>query len=419
VTFYYSDSNEKQEDFWNLRAKRFDTRLKTFIGNRTAIREAIATMAIPPGASLPDKLQAAYAWIEQNITNTSLLSAEQEEALDDSEEKNAYDSKSVLRARRANSYEIDFLFAGFARELGADANLVRATDRTDHFWNKGLKSLDQFDYTFVAVRATGEPDESIVVVDAGSGLPYGQVPWRATGANALLCTREGAQTYVVPPAVAKLNLSDTKVTIEFGEENETILAKWYRRASGAAGMDHRRWFRDLDPSKRKKTLDDFCGGHAIEVLGAELPEIAASSGPFQVACDLDLGESHISDDTGRYSFAFTGPWWPVTPEFPSSNRTTPVIFQYQLADVVSIDVKAPRGFRAASAPAPIDLRSPFGRYQLAIVKNEEGFHVDRALALLPLKVDPPDYAALRSFLQDVAKHDHTSLLFERGLGQDR
>jgi hypothetical protein len=415
VTLYYSESNEKPEEYWDAMAKTVESDLKRFVGNGSAIQAAIASMQLPPDGSLPKRLEAAYDWLSRNVTNTGFMSAEEEEAYDEKWDDASFTAKSVLATKRATPRQHDYLFAGVARALGAVAEVVFATDRTRKFWSRGLKSMGQFPYTFTAVRAPGEPDDKFVFVDSGSGLPYGVVPWRATGAATLVCTPRGAQSFVIPPALPKVNRVDTKVTVVFGEEGETQTAKWYRNAGGAAGLDYRRWLRDLDPDERGEKVESLCrGGRTdVEIVSSEVPGLSESAGPFELACDVDLGESGITEEISRYTYSFIGPWWPPTPEFPSATRAGTVVFEYPFAHIVAVDVAAPVGFKSGTVPPPFELNGPFGHYQLVVEKTKTGFHVDRGLMLYALVVNLADYPALRSFFQDVAKHDKALLTFER------
>src|SRR6185369_7480331 len=166
ATFYYSTS-DKASEYWDDAAKSIDFELKQFLGNGAAIKDALLSIAIPQTAPQSDKLRAAYEWLDANVKNTMLMSAEEEEAGAARGEERA-NAKTVLKAKAGSPRELDELFAGMARALGADARIVLAVDRTDRFWNKSLKSMGQFNFTFVAVRAPGEPDDRAVFVDAGS-----------------------------------------------------------------------------------------------------------------------------------------------------------------------------------------------------------------------------------------------------------
>lgn len=412
VTFYYSDGR-KPAEFWDVKAKNIERVLKSYLGGTGTIREWLDTVSIPADAPTEAKLDRVYAWIAANIKNTSLLSAEEEERRSGDEDESER-VKEILLKREGEGWQLDGLFAGAARALGAEAYLAFATDRTDHFWNPNVPSFEQFNYRFVAFRLPGEPDEAFRFVDAGSGLPFGQVPWPATGGTALICTPKGAVRKVIAPAGPRENRADTIVRISFSEGNESILAKWSRAAQGASGMSTRRWLRDLDLPDRRQRLEELCGGTgSASVLSADAPGLDTTSEPFRLECELEVGESGLGEDIGTYSFSLVGAWWPALPELTSPERRLPIIFDHPELEIVSLDLSAPDGFSPSAPPAPVEVSSPFGRYQFVAKPIEGGFHVDRGFSLFPLVVKTEDYAALREFLQQVRNADRTALVFVR------
>lgn len=416
ITFYYG-SEESVEDYWNLEAKRAQTRIKLF-ATTGPIKEAIDEMQIPAGATLDAKLKTAYDWIGAHVKNTWLRTAEEEErgVLDD-DEKTADDARAILGAHEGTGRQLDMLFIGMARALGAEATLIYAPDRTERFWQIGLKSMEQFGYTFAAVRPMGAGDDAWTIVDPGSGLPYGDLPWRATGATGFLCLPKGKGSFVIPVSSPTRNRADTHVTISFSDENDSMLAKWSRTGQGSSGMGTRRWLRQLDPDVRKKRLDELCGGiGSTEVVAAELPGLDEPTASYQIACDLEIPDTSIDEGTTSYALQVLGPWWPETPAFTAPTRTLPVIFDYPKVDILGIDVEAPHGFTAGTLPAPVKIESPFGRYEFVTQKTEKGVRVDRAFALFPLMVKAAEYDALKDFLQKVGNADHTRVPFKRAGG---
>ena len=151
------------------------------------------------------------------------------------------------------------------------------------------------------------------------------------------------------------------------------------------------------------------------MTGADLPGLDDPAAPFRIDCDIEAGESNITEDVARYSLSLTGAWWPQTPELSAATRTYPVIFEYPQADAISIDVTAPHGFRPRGTPAPIRVDSPYGHYQLAIAATPFGYRVERSFELTPLVVKPEDYATLKSFIDQVRRGDRTAIMFERSV----
>lgn len=412
VTFYYAPTNEQPEEYWKLRAKRADAAIQSFCGRSGALKDTLQSMAIPAEAPLQDKLRTIYDWLAVHVKNTGLMSAEEQEA--DEEESETYNARMVLRAGEATPRQLDLLFAGLARAVGAEANLVFAVDRTERFWEGAYKSMDQFSYSFVAVRPPGGGANVPVLIDAGSGLPYGELPWRATAARSLLCTPAGASVLAVPPAPAEKNRTETRAEVRFDEDNATMTVHWTRTANGAAGLDQRRWLRHLDVRKRKEALDALCGGSGrVDVTSADLPGLDKTVSPFEITCDLEIEDTNLDDDIGRYSLPILGAWWPETPELPSTTRVHPVVFDYLKADTVTLDITAPHGFEPGDVPEPVELETAMGRYQLVVKKTPTGYHVDRGLAVTALIVEKEDYGTFRKFLEEVRNADRTTVTFTR------
>jgi hypothetical protein len=342
-----------------------------------------------------------------------LRSAEEEEA-DVSEKKETYNAKTVLKAKEASPGQFALLFVGMARALGADANVVFGVDRTDRFWNKGFKSMEQFSYIFVAVRAPGEPDDKLVFVGPGSGLPYGVLPWRTTGTTALMFTAKGGLPVVVPAAAAAVNREDTHASLSFSDDNETTFVRWDRSSAGSAGADSRSWLRGLDARERKETLEGLCGASgSIEVTGAELPGLDDGTAPFRIACELEEPNTSMAEGNASFSVPWTGPWWPPAPEFAEVVRVHPVVFDYPKVEIVVVDISAAHGFKPKEAPAPVKLETPYGRYLRFVTTTPKGYRVDRLFALTTVAVATNEYDALRKFLDDVKRADQTRVTFER------
>ena len=230
----------------------------------------------------------------------------------------------------------------------------------------------------------GDPAETVTVVAAGSGYPFGDVPWRATGAEALRCTPDGPAPIVIPPAPPERSATDTHVAISFGEDDETMLVKWSRTSLGDAGIGSRRYLLQLDPIERKKDVEGRCRGKsAAEVVSAELPELEDAAKPLRITCDLDTGTSDVTPEIAHYALPLTGPWWPETPVFPSENRVNPVVFDYPKTDTVSIDVTSPAGFAPKGDLPPVHADNQMGHYVLTVTATATGYHVVRTLRSCP------------------------------------
>ena len=415
ATFYYRSTASKPEEFWDLEAKRLIRRTRAFAKEKP-IADLVASMKLPPG-DLPTRLKAAYGWLSANIRNTSLLMSEEAEA--GSQDGNEKDESlrtaaDVIRQKEGTGRELDGLFFGVATALGAEAGVVLATNRQNHYFNPKMLAVDQFDWTLIGVKAPGDSDEHLTFVDLGSGLPYGEIPWWLTGSRAFMASPAGDKVVILYPTDPKKSVLQTNARISFNLEEGTASMSWTSEGSGQVGLSSRWRLRGLKPEQRQKELDELCGTSADnEVSRAEAPNLQNLMASFHLECETTLMNTHLSPQLGSYEFGFAGPYITYFPRFSAPTRKQIVIFDYPRIESLNLDVVSPPGFEpAGAAPVPA-VESPYGRYALFISTTPEGYHVQRMFALVALVIPPQEYPALKKFLADVAKADDTVLPFKR------
>jgi hypothetical protein len=415
VIFYYRNSGEKPADFWDLEAKRLFRRAAEFAKEKP-VSQLVASMNLPAGAGLMARLQSAYDWAAANFKNTTLRMTEEAEVDDSDQEKKPAGWRTVadvIKEKEAASYELDFLFFGMARALGADVSMIRATDRTDHYFNPGFLSLDQFNWTLVGVKAKGDPDEKLVFVDLGSGLPFGEIPWWLSGSRALLAAPEGHRIVPLYPSDPKKNLRQAKAKMSFNLADMTASLSWTIDGAGQQGLKERWRLRGLGPEERQKALDRECGGWGdMEISRAVAPRLQDLMASYHLECAGTQMNTNFHSGLGRYTFHFLGPWSEAPPRFAAPTRIQNAIFPFPAIESLILDVRSPEGFvpEAVAPVAPVE--SLFGKYALSISTTPEGYHVERLLALSAIVVPPKDYDTLRRFFTEVARADETRLVFK-------
>ena len=419
AVLYYRLSSSKADDFWDLEAQRLVRRVGAFAKEKP-IAQAIASMNIPPGTDLMTKLKTAYDWASANIRNSTLrLEEESEEVRDDDKEKpeSRRTIQDVLTAREGTGRELDFLFFGLARALGAEAYPVLATDRTDHSFEHDYLSLEQFDWTLIAVKARGEPDDRLVFVDLGSGLPFGEIPWWLAGSPALLASDQGHRVVVLPASDPEKNVSETHVTISFNLDDGSEEFSSVTDDACQQGLSERWRLRGLNPEERAGELEKSCGASGdTEVSKAEAPRLQDVTAGYRLECEGTITDANFRRNLGRYSLDLFGPWFQGPPRFTAPTRSMDVVFRYPRTDSLVLDVRSPPGFVAMDIRNPPAIESAFGRYALKIAATTEGYHVERLYSLTTVTVPAKDYEALRSFFDDIARSDATRLEFRRSGG---
>jgi hypothetical protein len=417
ATFYYLDAKVDVRDYWNSEAKKEDREARSFASPDRAVRETIATMKIPEGAELRAKLRAAYDWLAANVRSTVLVTPEEEERVTDrkkhEDEMERRGFTEVLAAKEGLPRQLDDIYMGLARALGAEASLVLVTDRTDHYWDPDLLTLSQFDWSLVAVRAPGEPDEKAILVDPGSGLPFGEIPWVVTGPRGLLTSEKGYREIPLPPSDLERNVSETRADLSFA--GGSVNARFSRTGSGQQGYLARRQLRRLPPAERQMRIDALCGaGASFDVSKAEAPKALVDvNAGFAISCEGTLSAPAPDEGVAHYGLKIGGPWFERVPFLPSATRVHPLVFDFPKIDATILAVGSPEGFAPGAPPPPVHLESAFGRYTLEVKVTSAGYEVDRRFWFGPLMVPPAQYANLRAFLTDVQAADGTTLDFKR------
>jgi hypothetical protein len=401
------------EKFWNDAGRLTEKYHRATASNQKSIARAISEMGLPAGeAGLEERLRAAYGWIEKNITRTGLRGFEEAQLAKSEEETDRDVIGSVLESRQGNAEELNRFYLAIARALGAEAHLVLAPDRRRNYFDPDFKSLSQFDTAFVAVRPKGASDEDAWIVDAGSGLPFGELPWWNSGCKGLLLDKFEARAISLPIAPAQRNVAESKVEMGFDASIQAWVTKWSQTARGQEGLRERRYLRSLAPSERAQRIAELCGERSdTEVAVAESPGLDAVGRGFELRCETTREES--IDQYGAYSLGWTGPWQRALPDLRPGTRRYAVVLQHPRIEIMHFSIDTPEGFEADDPPPPIEIKNGFGKYALKVARTETGYAVERAFALVTLAVPAEDYEKFVQFLTEVERWDSTRLTFRR------
>jgi hypothetical protein len=396
VSLYYLHRGDSYDDYWNDQAKRIDKMSRTSSSDEL-IRQVLSAVEGDRGADLTAKLKNAYDWIVSNVENPLFVRAD----------------AGGRMASPGGMPSMDQLFIDVARRLGAEAFSVLAPDRRKSAWDRHVNSMHQLPVWLVAVRSPGASWDQVLTVDLDSGLPFGELPWWVTGVEGMLATAQGARSVFLKPSSPRSNVSRISVEQEFSGDHSRLIARWHRISEGQSGLDEARQLGDTSEKNRKERVARMCGlGPDVEVIRSE-----SKLGYPPLVARLDC-ESHgqigtTDPDSTHYELIWAGPWVGPVPDLPPGRRVNPVVFAFPRVDFLELTVKAPSGFRPEAAREGASFAGPYGKYRLVISVTQDGYKLERALALFPVAVPPAEYDSLRSFLADVRRADRTTLAFGR------
>ncbi|ANM28824.1 hypothetical protein ABI59_03190 [Acidobacteria bacterium Mor1] len=413
LILYYSSPGavQKPAAYWKNVANQWDGSVKMFT-RKKPLQAAMQEMNLPQEGGPGPKLKKIYDWLSVNIRNDALMSAEEREAAAEVDEKTRNTAAWVLENRTASSFQLDQLFVGFARQVGAEAYLVFAPNRTRNYYNPQYMNSRQFSDLVVAVKLPGEA--SFTLVDPGSSLPYGQVPWFLTGIDGLLLNRKKPEPIKIPVTPAEQNVQTTRGRMEFGEDNDSILIEWEREGTGQAGFSEHHYLRYLSPKEREERLYRLCGEHGdFEVDTAEAPELGDPNEPFKLICSGESFGAGIGDNIGMYSFGINGAHIPPVPDLIAEERVHPVVLNFPRIDITEMEISAPEGFEPTEAPMTRNIKSPYGDYRLEFARTDDGYTVKRRFELKGLAISPANYGTFHEYLKEVRRADGSAVEFRR------
>jgi len=372
----------------------------------------VEQLELPADGTVEQKMRAAYDWVGDNLTRTDVRTFEEIEA---GVGEGGGPSKSLvvdaMRDREGSRFALQLVLLAVAEELGVSGHIVLAADRTDWLFDRHLRSARQIDATFAAVDVAG--DGSVFVLDPGSGLAFGDIPWRYSGSMALLPTKDGAMFVGLPFLGAGNSGSRHDVDLEILEEDDLLVAEWTATRFGQEAFDTRITVRRLAPEDRQDRLHEMCGAASDrEILEATPERLDDLGGDFLLRCEVELPLS-FRGGRDRRELDWRGPWLREPPELPDAPRIHPIEFNFPRSDKLVIWVAPPDGFVAIDPPPVEQFETEYGGYSFEIVREGDGYTIARHLYILSTTIDPEEYVALREFFERVRQTDRTAVEFRR------
>lgn len=412
LVLYYSYGPREVRAWWDELARREERAVTKFVV-RGALDDLMARMALPE-EPLEQKLRAAYDWFGANLQIDYLRTTEevarQTAKEDDDDDKETL--ATLLEKKTGGTWQIASAFIGVARKLGAEADVVWASDRTENYWSPQILTGRQFSQALALVRLPGVAEPKLVA--PCSGLKFGQVPWWLSGISAFSASKAGAGTIQVGPTLPEDSVGETVGKVSFGEDNATVKAEWTRTGAGQFGYSERRFQRRKTPQERQERNDELCGaGASFEVAEAKLEGIDDLRTPFKLQCAGEMTTAGIDDAVTRYSFGAAGPWNYGLPAISAPQRVHPVHFDYPYTDHSVIEVEAPHGFKPGTAPPPVNMNNGALSFSRVVTATPTGFRVERTFKLTTLIVRPDVYSMLVDWLKIARRADERPLEFLR------
>jgi tetratricopeptide (TPR) repeat protein/transglutaminase-like putative cysteine protease len=286
------------------------------------------------------------------------------------------------------------LIVTMLKELGIPATIVIVRTQNRGDFDTDPASLAPFDHAIAYVPSLDRYLDGTAEFTGSTELP-------AMDRNALaLQVNEGHPKLVhLPDPPASASVTSKKVEATISTEGAATI-DWRTDVSGVSASSWRaRYHAD---STRKQRIQEDLGG---EFSGLDIDKLEAG--------DLEDLEKPVSLHVRGKAAQFArregdmlsipvGPPEHMVREFaPLSERKLDERLYTQSTTENDWTVKTQGGGRVVSAPKPVDIQSPFGRFVLTVESGAGSVHVKSSLRLTRLRVPVAEYPALRAWCEQV------------------
>jgi tetratricopeptide (TPR) repeat protein len=229
----------------------------------------------------------------------------------------------------------------------------------------------------------------------------GELPDADQGAQALIVREDGTSTFVTTPmSKADENVVDYDYALQIAADGSAVL-----NGTGHVRGDPAQGFRrnyESESGRRER----FEQSYAQRYPGAK-------------AVNFDIGDPHAIEQDVLTHFALTvpqlahkdgdalvfspfgEPWRFLEGNAPQSKRNFAVDLGTPWSNQFRYTIHVPSGYALADQPSVVEKESPFGRYRYETKLTPEGVVVTGNVAFTVPQVNPTDYAAFRTFLEDL------------------
>jgi hypothetical protein len=407
--FYHVGTLGTEEEFWKREGKSAAENVESFIGNRSGIKKAVATI-VDAGDDSLTKVKKIYARVQQ-LENLSYA----KESTEQEEKRQKHHDNRHVEDVLVNGYgyhgELNRLFVALARAAGLEASSVLIATRDDIFFSKQLLDLQQLNSEIAVVTINGQP----WYVDAGvPNAPFGLLPWSSSGVAGLKLAKKEESSWIKTPDEKKENAltsRDAKLTLEDGILKGTVHVEFVGQEALLHRLD---WLHDDETARRKSVEDEVKEWlpEGAKVTLTKLEGSSASDAP--IAADLSVELPGLESNAGSRTLLRLSVFEARAKNpFASQTRRSALYFEYNHVVNDRVELTLPAGYKVENVPADtkIDLKAFLFNN---VWKNEGSLvRLQRQYETNTLIVGRENYATLRDFFSRMQTADEATLVLRK------
>jgi hypothetical protein len=299
-----------------------------------------------------------------------------------------------------------------ARASGFTASVLAVSNRRDRFFQRNILAKRQLDAELAMVSVNGKD----VYLDPGTKFcPYGLVRWMYTSTMALKPEKKTANFNMVPTSSPAQAL--TRRTGEFSLSAEGGLSgQLIAEYKGQEALELRLDSLETDDAGRTKSLEESLKGLLPDGASVKLVDAKGWAGT-----DEPLIATYKIDVPSFATFAGKRALLPSflfdvkqLDAFKHAERKYPVYFAYPYAEIDTVNITLPPGYKVESLPVKNKITPEFASYQSIAQQSGEKLNLQRMLVVSGIFFSLDHYPELKDFFNKVQAGDEQQAVLSEG-----
>ena len=280
------------------------------------------------------------------------------------------------------------------------ASVFASTDGAPEIWDDF--PAPAFNHVILYV-----PSEDLWLECTSSTHPMGYLGEFTANRRVLLRTPEGGRLVRTPALTPAENFQKNKTDIVLDENGQAVIRGYFLSGGAEHELD-----RKLAAQKSQQEIEKyFAGNVGFSIVKLHQLSITASESRPESETNYQLDAMNYAVRSGKRMFVPLMKTNPLGRSLPADEQRQLALHipnGYTFSDTVVLHL--PAGYEVENMPAPVNLESEFGSFEMRVEKNAEQITAIRHVVRQPVSVSAERYEVVRQFYQQILKADGVQLV---------
>lgn len=367
--------------------------------------------------STMEKIDIVSSWVQKQIRYVSIQLGE----------KGGYrphPASLVFKKGYGDCKDKAILLQAMLRSLGVSAFPVLVYSGDPTRVRPEFPSVLQFNHAIVAIAtSTGSNTEGetnrvgeLVFFDPTENLtPFGDLPYYLQGSYGLVVKGDSGELVQLPEAPASLNALRREVTMTV-DQSGGLTAEVREALTGQmAALARRR----AESAESRDFAKEIAGQIIRSVPGSAVAELEEDDDypKTDLFAGYQVKSQNFANASGKLMIIPPVLFWAgASPDFASSDRQQPVVFDMKWTQEEDVTITVPDGEKVDEVPRNTQLDASFGRFSQIYKVDGRRISVQRRLTVSRRVVPPSGYGDVKRFFDAARNAADASLVLVKSEG---